>query len=1226
MNPIIPTPTSLLRRITKTQPSAKSLLPSLVAAGIIATAFSASSATNLIHRYSFNEPALSTTVIDSIRGSNGVARVLSTTAGSVPTFDGAQVTLDGVGGYIDLPNRMLAGLTNVSFEFWTTYNSGGTWARLLDFGTSNVGEDTNGTVAVGTPASNYVFICFEPGPRFAITPQSNGQENQVNSGTPVAQGSGEHHFVVTYGPARTPSIYLDGNFVGSGNFGTPLSGITNDVNCWLGRSQWPDPFYGGSYNEFRMHGTQLGQLEVLASRAAGPDTINYTPENPTSIVLNVNSNMNSGQGQDATITGVFPTYGTVTVGGAEVTLVSSAPSIVSVGANNRMTAGNPGTATITASLGGQTNVAQITVVLPTVAVNQLKHRYSFNEAAGSMTANDSVGGAHATVIPPIDPTPPVLISNGVANFPGGGNNARATCGYIALPGGLLTTGFTNITVEFWFTWRAGANATWHRVFDFGDSNKGGDAHVNNTGRDYLTFTPQRGGNGARTEFRATVDAGATYTSTFNDAPAAGPNGLPTNPLGFPTNQEVHVVCTFAPGINYSALYINGFRQTIGATPVIGGTNVQFSQMSSPNMWLGVSQWFDPPLNGTINEFRLHEGLQDEVQIALSRQAGPDALPVANPGPLQSLALQVPVLLINNPNAAQGTLLGNFQNVANVDITPLTGVSLQSSDTNIFTVTASGLMTPRAVGTANLIGSYNSLSVTSQVSVLAPTSVAVTNLPATLDVGNPAHSPYTVPLFANFPGGINNVNVTAFTGVTRTSSDTTVATITAAGVITVLNPGTTTITSAYFNQTNQATLTVLAPISLSVTNLPTTREAGSVNFTIPLLAAYSDGNSNVVVTAAAGVGRTSSNPNVATITGGGVVTVRSPGVTTITSSYRGLTNEGTLTVVMPPGFVRGTLLHRYSFGEAPDTSTVEDSVGTADGTVEVQQFSQANGNFTGTGEFRFNPGPYVQIPITNSYINLPNGLISGLSSVTVEGWFTWFGGGLNNTRIFDFGMSSGAPDGSGGTNSTNFLEDFVLNPGRNYFFLSPQTGLPRFALDPDIGGAGTGETPSITSSIAITVSNKSHFAVVYDFPRGVARLYINGQRAGTGVATFPLSIVDDRNNWLGRSQWQDPFPNISLDEFRIYNGPFLDTDIAAHFTGGPNVLVSYAPTLSIVSLLGNQLTLGWATNAGNFALKGSSVVGTGAVWNPAGGAPSVVGQDYQVTVTVGTGNQFFRLEQ
>src|SRR5262245_28637086 len=224
------------------------------------------------------------------------------------------------------------------------------------------------------------------------------------------------------------------------------------------------------------------------------------------------------------------------------------------------------------------------------------------------------------------------------------------------------------------------------------------------------------------------------------------------------------------------------------------------------MWLGVSQWCDPPLNGAINELRLHEGLMNEVEIALSRQAGPDALPISNPGTLQTVALQSPPLFINDPNPTQAILLGNYQNVSNVDITPFTGVTFQSTDTNIFKVSATGLMTPVAVGTASLISSYNSMSSTSQVSVLAPTAVSYNNLPATLDVGNPATTTYNVPLFASFSGGISNVDVTAFTGVTRTSSDTNIATITALGVVTVLNPGTTTITSTYAGQSIPAVLT------------------------------------------------------------------------------------------------------------------------------------------------------------------------------------------------------------------------------------------------------------------------------------------------------------------------------------------------------------------------------------------------------------------------------------
>jgi hypothetical protein len=126
----------------------------------------------------------------------------------------------------------------------------------------------------------------------------------------------------------------------------------------------------------------------------------------------------------------------------------------------------------------------------------------------------------------------------------------------------------------------------------------------------------------------------------------------------------------------------------------------------------------------MNEFRIYEGVLDELAIALSLKAGPNALPIT-PGSLQSVSLKAPALFINNPTATQATLLGSFQNITDLDITGLSVVQLSSTDTNVFTVSATGALTPVSVGSASLIANYQTFSATSSVSVLAPVSLSVT---------------------------------------------------------------------------------------------------------------------------------------------------------------------------------------------------------------------------------------------------------------------------------------------------------------------------------------------------------------------------------------------------------------------------------------------------------------------------------------------------------------------
>jgi len=102
-----------------------------------------------------------------------------------------------------------------------------------------------------------------------IAPVSGG--TNIYSEFLASHGPGLHHvaYVVDY-PSRTSALYLDGAEVARLAISLDPSQF-DQVNDWLGRSQWPDPFFNGSINEFRIYDRALTPAEVAASFAAGPD-------------------------------------------------------------------------------------------------------------------------------------------------------------------------------------------------------------------------------------------------------------------------------------------------------------------------------------------------------------------------------------------------------------------------------------------------------------------------------------------------------------------------------------------------------------------------------------------------------------------------------------------------------------------------------------------------------------------------------------------------------------------------------------------------------------------------------------------------------------------------------------------------------------------------------------------------------------------------------------------
>ena len=175
--------------------------------------------------------------------------------------------------YIDLPNGIISALGNqATFEAWVTWNgpAGSYWQRIFDFGTSVQGENWS----TGAFDSSYTFATplggagvFRVGWRHGPT-----ADERFLDGLSFPTGAPQHLAVTWDGDGGAVRLFVNGVFVVQGAPHIALADIP-DVNNWLGRSQFPDAMFNGSYNEFRIYDYPLSIPEVLGNFEAGPDTV-----------------------------------------------------------------------------------------------------------------------------------------------------------------------------------------------------------------------------------------------------------------------------------------------------------------------------------------------------------------------------------------------------------------------------------------------------------------------------------------------------------------------------------------------------------------------------------------------------------------------------------------------------------------------------------------------------------------------------------------------------------------------------------------------------------------------------------------------------------------------------------------------------------------------------------------------------------------------------------------
>ncbi|MFL5746527.1 MAG: glycosyl hydrolase [Niastella sp.] len=177
---------------------------------------------------------------------------------------------------------------------------------------------------------------------------------------------------------------------------------------------------------------------------------------------------------------------------------------------------------------------------------------------------------------------------------------------------------------------------------------------------------------------------------------------------------------------------------------------------------------------------------------------------------------------------------------------------------------------------------------------------------------------------------------------------------------------------------------------------------------------------------------------------------------------------------------------------------------------------ASGAVRGTGY----KGQALQLNGTaTSYAYLKDkGPISELTDFTIATWVNikslsgWM-------RIFDFGS---------GTNQ--------------YMFLTPQAGttggLPILRY-----GIKNGSAEQLVSyPFAFPLNTWTHIAVSQSGP--AVKLYVNGQAVASNnaVTMHPADLGATTQNYLGKSQFNDPLLNGLIDEFSIYNYALSDTEV------------------------------------------------------------------------------------